>query len=248
MTVSPQIETAAALIVGNELLSGKVQDANLVELARLLRVQGVVLARAVFVSDEVEVIAREINALRSSVDVVFTSGGVGPTHDDVTIESVARAFEVDVVHDEVLSELLRTHYGARLTEVHLRMAKVPRGARLLGAPDARWPLTVMGNVFILPGVPEIFRAKLDTVRAHVRGSRPFATRAAYLATEEAELTPLLDRVVTRHPDVEIGSYPKWSEPRYKTKITFDSRNRDAVEAALRDFVGEVDAAHLVATE
>ncbi len=241
-------DTAAALIVGNELLSGKIQEANLVELARVLRVQGVLLKRAMLVPDEVDTIAAELSLLRSSVDVVFTSGGVGPTHDDVTIEAVARSFGVDCVIAPELAELLRAAYGDRCSDVHLRMAKVPRGATLLRSVDVRWPTTVMGNVFVLPGVPEIFRAKLDTVRAHVRGAQPFAARAVYLNVEEAEVTPLLDQVVARHPDVEIGSYPKWSEPRYRTKVTFDARTESAVEAALRDFVAHIDSKLLVGLE
>ena len=230
-------ETAAALIIGNELLSGKIQESNLLELSRLLRALGIALTRAVIVPDDVDVIARELTLMRSAADVVFTSGGVGPTHDDVTVEAVARSFGVQAVRDPTLAGMLREVYGERCSEAHLRMALVPLGAELLSTADVKWPTPKIGNVFILPGVPEIFRAKLDVVRAHVSGGRKFASKAIFLRLDEADLTQALDQVVAAHPEVEIGSYPKWFEPRYKTKVTFDGRDEQAVESAFSDFVG-----------
>lgn len=233
-------ETAAALVIGNELLSGKIQEANLVELSRLLRALGIGLLRAVIVPDDVQVIARELGLLRAAADVVFTSGGVGPTHDDVTVQAVARCFGVEAVLDPTLERMLRDVYGERCTDAHLRMAMVPQGALLLSTTDVKWPTPLMGNVFILPGVPEIFRAKLDVVRAHLNGHRPFASKAVFLRLDEAELTFALDQVVAGHPEVEVGSYPKWFEPRYKTKVTFDARSEQAVDSALADFVARFD--------
>jgi molybdenum cofactor synthesis domain-containing protein len=230
-------ETAAALIIGNELLSGKIQESNLLELSRLLRALGIALIRAVIVPDDVEVIARELTLLRGAADVVFTSGGVGPTHDDVTVEAVARSFGVEAVRDPTLAGMLREVYGERCSDAHLRMALVPSGAELLSTADVKWPTPKIGNVFILPGVPEIFRAKLDVVRAHVSGRRKFSSKAIFLRLDEADLTQALDQVVAAHPEVEIGSYPKWFEPRYKTKVTFDGRDERAVESAFSDFVG-----------
>lgn len=237
--------TAAALIIGNELLSGKTQEANLIELARVLRAIGIPLIRAVVVPDDIDVIAAQVRELRTLAGVVFTSGGVGPTHDDVTIEAVARAFDVDVVLDPALADLVRSRYGEACTESHLRMARVPRGARLVSAVDIQWPTTLMGNVFVLPGVPEIFRMKLDAVRAHLAGKVPFVSRAVFLKSEEAGIKPLLDRVVEKYPDVDVGSYPKWFEPAYSTKVTFDSRDAEAVERALLDFVASCDPAEVV---
>lgn len=234
-------QTAAALVIGNELLSGKTQEANLIELSRLMRALGVALVRAVIVPDDVQVIAAELNQLRNSADVVFTSGGVGPTHDDVTVEAVARSFGVAAILEPTLETMLREVYGERCTDAHLRMAMVPEGAQLLSTADVKWPTPLIGNVFILPGVPEIFRAKLDVVRAHVSGPSPFTSKAVFLRLDEAELTHALDQIVAKHPEVEVGSYPKWFEPRYKTKVTFDGRNQQAVASALADFVGRFDA-------
>ncbi|HEY8946543.1 MAG TPA: molybdopterin-binding protein [Polyangiaceae bacterium] len=240
--------TAALLLIGNELLSGKTQDQNLIELSRVLRALGIRLVRAVVVSDDIGVISREIRELRTHADVVFTSGGVGPTHDDVTIDAVAQALDWDVIEHPDLVRLLREHYGEAITPAHLRMARVPRGARLVSVVDIHWPTTLADNVFVLPGVPEIFRMKLDAVRAHLVGQQPFLSRAVFLKSEEVALKPLLDRIVAQNPDVEIGSYPKWFEPTYNTKITFDSRNADAIERAVAGFVAGCDAADVVRVE
>lgn len=238
-------KTAAFLLVGNELLSGKTQEQNLIELARVLRALGISLIRVVIVPDEVATIAREVRELRARADVVFTSGGVGPTHDDVTIEAVAEAFGVDVIEHPDLVALVRERYAAACTEVHLRMARVPRGARLVSVVDIHWPTTLVENVFVLPGVPEIFRMKLDAVRAHLASQEPFVSRAVFVKSEEAELKTLLDRLVAKYPNVDVGSYPKWFEPAYNTKITFDSRDADAVDRAVGEFVASCDPSDVV---
>jgi molybdenum cofactor synthesis domain-containing protein len=229
-------KTAAALLIGNELLSGKVVEANLVELARTLRSLGVKLCRVVMVPDEMEAIARDVRTLSAEYDVVFTSGGVGPTHDDITIEAVAEAFGVRAfVHPE-FEALLRNVYGARMTEGHLRMALVPEGAELVSHEEVRWPTVLMKNVWILPGVPEAFRMKLIVVRSSVRGAARFYTREVLTKIDEPDLKPLLDRVVGHHPEVDVGSYPKWFDARYKTKITFDATAEDKLEAAVAEFL------------
>jgi molybdenum cofactor synthesis domain-containing protein len=228
--------TAAALVVGNELLSGKVQDENVVALAKTLRALGVKLSRVVMVLDEVDVISREVRELASAHDWLFTSGGVGPTHDDVTIEGVARAFALPVVRNAKMESMLRAHYRERCTEGHLRMADVPEGAELAASDDITWPALVVRNVWLLPGVPEIFRMKLALVRDRLRGGTPFSSRAVYTKMDEGDLKPLLDRVVLAYPKVEVGSYPKWSDPSYRTKLTFDGLDAAAVESAVRAFL------------
>jgi len=228
------VRTAAALVIGNELLSGKVLDANVHALASSLRALGIRLSRVVMLPDEVGILAEEVRRLSADFDVVFTSGGVGPTHDDVTVEAIARAFGVEVVLDPSLSELLRSVYGERLTDAHLLMARVPLGATLCSTPEVQWPTPVMNNVWILPGIPDLFKLKLLTVRAWLRGPTSFVTRTLFLRMEEPLLKPLLDAVVLRHPQVEIGSYPKWFDPAYRTQITFDAETTDAAQAALDD--------------
>jgi len=229
-------KTAAALIIGNELLSGKVDEANLGVLARALREIGVVLSRVVMVQDDAPVIAREVKELAASHDWLFTSGGVGPTHDDVTIDAVALAFEVAVVSDPTLEEMIRTHYGTRTTAGHLRMALIPEGAALEVLPEIPWPTVRMRNTWVMPGVPEAFRMKIPVVLARLGGAPAFISHAVYTKLDEGDLKPLLDRVVAEFPDVEVGSYPKWSDPTYRTKLTFDGRDDARVVAARDSFV------------
>jgi molybdenum cofactor synthesis domain-containing protein len=239
------MRTAAALIIGNELLSGKIAEANLVVLARELRALGVLLKRSVMVLDDAEVIAREIRDLAASHDVVFTSGGVGPTHDDVTMESVARAFDVPVVIAPGLERMIRGYYGDRCTDGHLLMARVPEGARLVATDTVPWPTVVMRNVWVLPGVPEVFRMKIPHVRAELGGGTPFVSLAVYVRLDEGDIKALLDRVVAAHAEVEIGSYPKWHDPEYRTKLTFDGLDQDKVKAARDMFVAGLDVEAIV---
>ena len=229
------MRTAAALIIGNELLSGKIAEANLVVLARTLRPLGIQLRRVVMILDEIDVIAREVKELAATHDVVFTSGGVGPTHDDLTIEGVARAFDAGVVMAPELDTLLRAYYAERITEGHLLMARVPEGARLVSSGNAQWPTVVMKNVWVLPGVPEIFKLKMPLVREDLGSDTPFLSMAVFTDLDEGQIKDLLDRVVAAHASVEIGSYPKWNDPDYKTKLTFDGTDVDRVRAARDDF-------------
>ena len=239
------MRTAAALIIGNELLSGKIPEANLLVLARTLRELGVLLSRAVLVLDDVAVIAGEVRELSASHDVVFTSGGVGPTHDDLTIEGVARAFGAGVVTAPELEALIRRHYGERTTVDHLLMARIPEGARLVSSASVPWPTVVMRNVWVLPGVPEVFQMKLPHIRGELGGDAPFFSLAVFTRLDEGDLKPLLDSVVAAHKGVEIGSYPKWHDPEYRTKLTFDGLDEAAVRAARDAFVAGLPAEALV---
>jgi molybdenum cofactor synthesis domain-containing protein len=229
-------QTAAALIVGNELLSGKVQEENLVVLAKTLSQLGIRLQRVVMVPDHADLIAAEVRQLAREHTVVFTSGGVGPTHDDVTIEGVARAFGVRVVSSPLMESMLRAHYRERCTEGHLRMALIPEGADLASNAQVTWPTVVMNNVWVLPGIPEVFKMKLAVVRERLAGGAPFVSRAVYTKMDEGELKPLLDRVVAAFPEVEVGSYPKWAEPTYRTKLTFDGSDSGSVARAMKAFL------------
>jgi molybdenum cofactor synthesis domain-containing protein len=242
------VRTAAALVIGNEILSGKVADANVSELAKLLRALGIRLERVVMLPDEVELLAKEVRELSARFDVVFTSGGVGPTHDDVTIDAVARAFGLDVVEDPKLAALMHGVYGERITDAHLLMARVPAGSVLRGSAEVEWPTPVTNNVWMLPGIPDLFRLKLLTVRAWLRGPAPFLSRSLFLRLVEPLLKPLLDQVVARHPKVEIGSYPKWFDPTYRTLVTFDAADAEAAQAALEDLRARVAPTDIVRAE
>jgi molybdopterin-biosynthesis enzyme MoeA-like protein len=180
--------------------------------------------------------------------VVFTSGGVGPTHDDLTIEGVARGFGVRVVVAAEIEGLIRRYYGDRVTEGHLLMARVPDGARLVSSGAIPWPTVVMRNVWVLPGVPEVFQMKLPHVRAELGGGTPFWSLSVYTRLDEGDLKPMLDRVVAAHAEVEVGSYPKWHDPEYATKLTFDGLDESKVRAARDALVAELPAGALVRTE
>jgi molybdenum cofactor synthesis domain-containing protein len=242
-------KTAAALIIGNEILTGKVAEQNVFVMARELFALGVELRRVVVCPDEIPIITRDLRELKASHDIVITSGGVGPTHDDVTIKAVAAAFDQKVVRAVPYEALLREYYGERLTEMHLRMADVPEGARLLATPELRWPTVAVDNVFVIPGVPQIFRAKMAILREELKGSGAFFSHAVYVSLDEPTLAPLLDRLADAHPEVNIGSYLHWGDDAdYRTKLTIDGRAEEAVARCFEEMVAGIPPDKLVRVE
>ncbi len=235
--------TAAILLIGNEILSGKVDDENARYLVRELRTLGVTVGRIEVVPDDQLDIADTVRALSERFDLVFTSGGIGPTHDDVTLPAIATAFNRAIVRRPELERLMREAFGDRLHPRDLRMADVPEGARLeRGAATAAttWPVVVVENVWILPGVPAIFRRKFEAIREHFR-TRPIHARIVYSRADESPIADALDAIVAAWPTVEVGSYPDADAPDYKVKITLDGRDRDAVEAATAALVDRLGA-------
>lgn len=240
--------TAAALMIGAELLSGKIRDENLPRLCTTLRALGIRLCRATVLPDDREIIAGDIRQLARTHDVVFTSGGVGPTHDDVTVQGVADGLGCEVIEDPRMLELLARVYGDQLTDAHRLMARVPAGSRLLETRHVRWPTIVAQNVWILPGVPQLFHMKLSVVREHLTGPEPFFSDFVLTRRDEPSLKDALDRVVAKYPNVEIGSYPKWFDERYKTRVTFDARTREEARGARAEFVASLDSTDVVEGE
>jgi len=202
---------------------------------------GVRLQEILVVPDDRPRIAAAVAHLSKSFDWVFTSGGVGPTHDDVTIEAVADAFGVGTETHGPTADLIRRHYGERCTDGHLRMALVPVGAALEVIDSVRWPTVRMGNTFVLPGIPEVFRMKLAVVEAVVGRHRPFVSHAVYTNMDEGHLKPLLDAVVEAFPAIDVGSYPTWTDPRFRTKLTFDGLDEEAVAEAKGRFLASLPA-------
>ena len=239
-------KTAGILLIGNEILSGKIEDTNARHLIGELRQLGVDLRRIVVTQDDVAEIAGALRQLADRFDYVFTSGGVGPTHDDLTMQGVARAFETRIVRHPLLEGLLRDHYGASLKEANLRMADVPEGAELIPADHANWPVTTFRNVFVLPGVPEIFRRKFDAIKARFREA-PFFLRAVYVRLDEGTIAPLLDEVVAAHPSVGIGSYPRLGAD-YQVKITIEGKDEGAVKGAFSQLLARISPADVVRTD
>jgi len=240
---------AAILLIGNELLSGKVEEQNARYLVRELRDLGVVVSRIEVIPDDTGDIAATARLLSERFDLVFSSGGVGPTHDDVTLPAMAAAFGMSMMRNPELEALLRASFGARLHERDLRMADIPDGARLEygpRGPGSTWPVVVVRNIWVLPGVPEIFRRKFETVRELFR-TAPIFARALYSREGEGPIAAALDAVVAEFPTVEIGSYPHLGAPDYKVKITLDGRESAVVDAALGSLVVRLGAA-VVRTE
>jgi len=230
------VSTACALLIGNELLNGSTDDCNLAALAQSLHSLGIRLKRALVLPDDVELLTVEIQKASEAYDVVFTSGGVGPTHDDVTIAAVAKAFNVDTVVNEELHTALASYYGEPLTEAHLRLAVVPRGACMVRVPETPWPTIMMRNVWVLPGVPAIFRTKLDTVKRWLKGTASFHSCAVVCRSDELRLKVLIDRAVLANPSIEIGSYPIWPPTEAQTKVTFEGLDGASLKAAVAQFV------------
>lgn len=238
--------TAAALVIGNELLTGKIEDVNVAVLARELFGLGISLRRVIVCPDEVDVIVADLHALSAAHDYVFTSGGVGPTHDDVTMEAVARAFDRPLVRSDELESLLRGYFGDSVSEGHLRQADVPEGADLVSTESVRWPTVRMGNVFVLPGLPEVFRMKMPLLREVLESGPPFVSRMVPTSSDEGVLAPILRELDQRYPEVDIGSYPLWGDGPVRVKVTFDGRDADLVERAADAFVAALPADRHVA--
>jgi len=179
---------------------------------------------------------------------VFTSGGVGPTHDDVTIAGIAQAFGVEVVRSPEIEGMLRGYYGDRITEGHLAMAKMPAGARLAKTPTVLWPAIVKDNVWILPGVPQIFAMKMPLIAEALGNGTSFVSLAVCTTLDEGNLKEHLDRVVEAHPRVDVGSYPTFDDGPYRTKLTFDGLDEGAVRSARDAFVASLAPDCIVSVE
>jgi molybdenum cofactor synthesis domain-containing protein len=231
-------KSAGIVLVGNEILSGKVEDRNAVYLCREFRALGVDVRKIAVIPDEVEAIAQEVGEFAARHDWVFTSGGVGPTHDDVTIAGVARAFGVRVVRDPGLVAKLEATYRDRLNEARLKMAEVPEGAVLLDQDDLVVPVVVMRNVHVLPGVPEIFRRKFDAIKERFR-DQPYLLRTVYVRVGEGALAAHLNGMLERYPALLCGSYPELFNPDYKVRVTLESKEPAYLDAALEDLLARL---------
>ena len=240
-------KTAGIILIGNEILSGKVVDANASYLCRELRALGVEVRKISVIPDEVALIADEVGQFAADYDVVFTSGGVGPTHDDVTIEGVARALGVPVVREPRLVKLLEGFYKGHLNNARLKMAEVPDGAELMADGELVFPAVVVRNIYILPGVPEIFRQKFEALRERFREA-PFFLCSVFVSMGEGTLADHLNELLREHPQLLLGSYPEFSNPEYKVKVTLESKDRDYLETAVAALLGRLPKLSVVRVE
>jgi len=223
--------TAAAIIIGDEILSAKVRDANMPLLIDFLAELGVDLERLVVIGDDLQAIAAEVAACSEDYDVVITSGGVGPTHDDCTVRGVADAFGVEVVRHPDIEAMIRAYWGQRFTESALRMAEIPKGSRLFYGDDGLLPLVVFKNVYLFPGVPRLFAAKLPSLRNEISGT-PKIVHGVYVNADESRVAPLLEQAAEECPDVKIGSYPRFGEETdHRLWISIEAVDANCVTAA-----------------
>ncbi len=241
------VPSAAILVIGDEILSGKTEDLNARFLISELRDLGVSLRSIQIIPDTVGEVAKSVRDLSLSVDYAFTSGGVGPTHDDVTISGIAQAFDVEVVRHPVLEARIRAYFGDEAEESRLAMANVPQGSELIEAPDLRWPVLICRNVYILPGVPELFRKKFLAIRERFRVA-PFHLRTVLTLEDEFDIAERLSRVAHSFPAVAIGSYPNFATPDFRVKLTLESKDSTALEEAMDELLRCLDRERIVNVE
>jgi molybdenum cofactor synthesis domain-containing protein len=241
---SERIWTAALLVIGDEILSGRTQDRNLAPIAAWLNLQGIRLAEVRVVPDDHERIVAAVNALRGAHDYLFTTGGIGPTHDDITVDAIAAALGVPVVVHPKARAMLEAHYAGRggVTEARLRMARVPEGAELIenvasGAPGIR-----IGNILILAGIPQVAAQMIEALTGKLEGGRPVLSRTIGCWVPESEVAELLGDAERAHPGCQIGSYPFFRDGRVGANFVIRSIDADRLEACLADLVARLDAA------
>lgn len=234
--------SAAVIIIGNEVLSGRTADANLPFLAKALNELGVRVREARIVPDDEDTIAATVNACRASFDYVLTTGGIGPTHDDITAASIAKAFAVPLERNPDALAALRQHYRpSELNEARQRMADIPRGAVLIDNPVSKAPGFQLANVFVLPGVPAIMRAMFDGIRARLSGGTPMLSRSIAAFTTEGAIAAGLARIQDAHGRVEIGSYPFVRSGRFGVSLVIRATDREALDLAAEAVKGLIRA-------
>ncbi|SMF79822.1 molybdenum cofactor synthesis domain-containing protein [Tistlia consotensis] len=239
--------TAGVVIIGNEILSGRTKDANLAFLGERLNALGVRLMEGRVVADLEAAIVEAVNTLRARYDYVFTTGGIGPTHDDITVDCVAAAFGRPVVVHPDARRLLEAHYGADINEARMRMARAPEGASLVDNPVSIAPGLKIENVYVLAGIPRIMQAQFDSLAHELVGGRPLLSRSFPVAVPESVIAPGLTALQARFSKVEMGSYPFQRGGRFGTSLVLratDPALLDQAEAELQLLLQELRAERL----
>ena len=228
-------------MIGNEILSGKVVDVNSPYLCRELRALGVDVRRVLTIPDEIELIAKEVRAMSESFDWVFTSGGIGPTHDDLTMEGVSHAFGMPLeVSESIASRIERAVGSGGLDESQRKMAMIPRGAHLVDSGDLWFPVVIVRNVHVFPGIPDLLQRKFQSIRERFRGV-PFVLRRVFVTQRESEIASVLNALLVEYPELLLGSYPRVGEGAFHVLLTLESRDPDYVKRALDELVRRLPA-------
>ena len=232
--MSGKIWTAALVVIGDEILSGRTHDRNIAQVASWLQVQGIRLMEVRVVPDVEERIAEAVNALRTAHDYLFTTGGIGPTHDDITVDAVAKALGLPVVVHPEARRILEDYYSTRggITEARLRMARVPEGAELIPNKMSGAPGIKIGNVFLMAGVPHIAAQMLDALTGTLEGGAPLLSETVGCWVAESEVADLLREVEQAHPECQIGSYPFFREGKVGANFVIRSTDPQALKSCV----------------
>jgi len=232
---------AALIIIGNEILSGRTQDKNLSYLANWLNEIGIQLSEVRVIRDEEEVIIETVNYLRKTYDYVFTTGGIGPTHDDITSLSIAKAFDVDLeINDKALSILKEYYKDSELTDARMKMTMIPKGAELVDNPVSKAPGFKMENVFVMAGIPSIMQGMLEGARMHLKGGDVIKSDSIDVFTPESNVAEELSKLQDKYTDVEIGSYPFTKENRFGTSLVLRSKDAQLLKECKLELLKIVD--------
>jgi len=236
--------TAALLVIGNEILSGKVRDTNSAYLSVELRKLGVDLERILTIPDVIDTIADEARGMSKTYDHVFTSGGIGPTHDDLTMDGIAQAFDLDIVLNQSMVDRMARHSKDEPNEAMKKMALIPEGAEVLDVGGLGFPVVVVENVYIFPGIPELFERKFDSIRDRFAGV-PFQLKKIYVRLNESDIADTLNTLLKEFPRLMLGSYPRINEKHYRVLLTLESRDPEYVERATTTLLDRLpdDAIH-----
>jgi molybdenum cofactor synthesis domain-containing protein len=233
--------TAAVLVIGDEILSGRTQDTNLRDIAKHLGLYGVDLAEARVVPDVMEEIITALNHLRGRYDYVITTGGIGPTHDDITADAVAEAFGVKLYEHPEILEMMTARWKGELTPARRRMARVPEGGNLVKNPVQGPPGFNIENVFVLAGVPQIMRGMLEDVGPRLRRGRVIISRTVRVeGTGEGVLAAPLEALAKQHPALSLGSYPFYGPEGYGSNLVIRGRDESEVMATVEELVAALD--------
>lgn len=229
--------TAAMLVIGDEILSGRTRDANMHHLANVLTERGIDLKEVRVVSDDPDAITDAVKALSQAYDHLFTSGGIGPTHDDITADNVARAFDTPIDVRDDARALLEAHYqksGQSLNDARLRMARIPDGATLIDNPVSAAPGFTLENVHVMAGVPRIFEAMLESVLPKLTGGSPVLSQSLQIMRPEGDIAGPLADLAGRYPDLSMGSYPFQREGAFGAHVVLRGTDADRLDAAMAD--------------
>jgi molybdenum cofactor synthesis domain-containing protein len=234
------VPTAGLLLIGDEILSGRTKDKNLGYIADYLAALGIDLKEARVVADNENDIIAAVNALRSRYTYVFTTGGIGPTHDDITADAIAKAFGVKIDHDPRAVAILKAHYQpGQLNEARMRMARIPEGAELIENPVSKAPGFRLGNVFVMAGVPKIMQAMMDQLAPQLTRGSPILSTTVTAHMPEGDLAKPLKEIQDRYPEVAIGSYPFEESGKFGASLVLRSRSEGKLVAA------QLDVQHMV---